>query len=191
MSIPADSPDDSGLLDIDEDALAEDYAVPAARAGGFAWPIRVLTVIAAIFMAAIAGVTFVDVTGRYVFSRPIPGGVEIIEFLLGLLIFSALPLVVVKNAHITVELFEGFMSDGFKRVREVIVLLANAGVLAFITSRMWATGLEMAEYEEISLHLQIETAPLLFALTALSAMSVLTQLYMAWKLAASRAGGDG
>ncbi|MEP4378677.1 MAG: TRAP transporter small permease [Alphaproteobacteria bacterium] len=181
-------------LDINEDALAEDYAVPASRAGGFAWPIRILTGIAAIFMASIAGVTFVDVTGRYVFSSPIPGGVEIIEFLLGLLIFSALPLVVAKDAHITVELFDGFMSEGFKRVREIIVLLANAGVLGFITSRMWATGREMAEYDEISLHLQVETAPLLFALTALSAMSVLTQLYMVRMLLAKRAtgaGGDG
>jgi TRAP-type transport system small permease protein len=187
VSTPADP------LDINEDALAEDYAVPASKAGGFAWPIRILTGIAAIFMASIAGLTFVDVTGRYVFSSPVPGGVEIIEFLLGLLIFSALPLVVVKNAHITVELFDGFMSEGFKRVREVIVLLGNAGVMGFITSRMWATGLEMAEFDEISLHLEVETAPLLFALTALSAMSVLTQLFMVWILLSERkvsAGGD-
>lgn len=180
-------------LEINEDALSEDYAVPALKAGGFAWPIRILTGIAAIFMAAIAGVTFVDVTGRYVFTAPIPGGVEIIEFLLGLLIFSALPLVVVKNAHITVELFDGFMSDGFKRVRDFIVLLANAGVLAFITSRMWFTALEMVEFDEISLHLQVPTAPLLFALAGLSAMSVLTQLYMTWTMIASRqtaAGGS-
>ena len=172
-------------LDINEDALSEDYAVPASRAGGFAWPIRILTGVAAIFMASIAGVTFVDVTGRYVFNAPIPGGVEIIEFLLGLLIFSALPLVIVKNAHITVELF--------KRVRDFIVLLANAGVLAFITSRMWFTALEMLEFDEISLHLQVPTAPLLFALAGLSAMSVLTQLYMAWMMIASRrtdAGGN-
>jgi len=181
-------------LDINEDALAEDYAVPASKAGQFAWPIHILTVVAAVFMAAIAGVTFVDVTGRYVFTAPIPGGVEIIEFLLGLLIFSALPLVIAKNAHITVELFDGFMSTGFKRARDFIVLLANAGVLAFITSRMWFTALEMLEFDEISLHLQVPTAPLLFTLAGLSAMSVLTQLYMAWMMTAARrtvAGGNG
>lgn len=187
MSTPADP------LDIDEEALAGDYAVPASKAGGFAWPIRILTGIAATFMGSIAAVTIVDVTGRYVFSSPVRGGVEIIEFLLGLLIFSALPLVIVKNAHITVELFDGFMSEGFKRVREVIVLLGNAGVMAFITSRMWFTALEMVEFDEISLHLQVPTAPLLFALAGLSAMSVLTQLYMVWILLAERrasAGGD-
>ena len=187
MSTPADP------LDIDESALTEDYAVPASKAGGFAWPIRILTGIAAIFMALIAGVTFVDVTGRYIFTAPIPGGVEIIESLLGLLIFSALPLVIVKNAHITVELFDGFMSEGFKRIRDFIVLLGNAGVLAFITSRMWFTALEMQEFDEISLHLEVPTAPLLFTLAGLSAMSVLTQLYLAWMMIASRrtaAGGN-
>ena len=55
MSTPADP------LDINEDALTEDYAVPASKAGGFAWPIRILTGIAAIFMA-LASLPFV----RYV-----------------------------------------------------------------------------------------------------------------------------
>lgn len=134
----------------------------------------------ATFMCLIAAVTFVDVTGRYIFASPVRGGVEIIEFLLGLLIFSAMPLVTVKNAHITVELFDGFMSDGFKRVRGIIVMLASAGVIAFITERMWATAMEMAEFDEISLHLQVETAPLLFVISGLSALGVIVQLYMAW-----------
>ena len=93
------------------------------------------------------------------FASPVRGGVEIIEFLLGLLIFSAMPLVTVKNAHITVELFGGFMSDGLRRIRGIVVLLASAAVITFITERMWATALEMAEYDEISLRLQLPTAP--------------------------------
>lgn len=174
MSSPAETPDE-----LAEDSLGEEYAVPASRAGFLAWPVRILTAVAAAFMASIAGVTLVDVTGRYVFSNPIDGGVEIIEFLLGLLIFSALPLVIVKNAHITVQLFDGFMSAGFKRIRDAVVLLANAAVLAFVTERMWSTGLEMAEYDDISLHLQVPMAPILFVLTTLSAIGVVVQLYVA------------
>ena len=132
-------------------------------------------------MAATAGLTFIDVTGRYAFNKPVPGGVELIEFLLGLLIFSALPLVTVKRAHITVELFDNFMSDGFKRIREVIVLVASAGMIAFITERMWSTAREMAEGDEISLHFELPMAPLLFFLSALSAISVIVQIYMVWK----------
>lgn len=170
----------STLPEIDDEALAESYRDPATLAGVLAWPVRILTIMSAAFMFLIAAVTFVDVTGRYVFSAPVRGGVEIIEFLLGLLIFSAMPLVTVKNAHITVELFDGFMSDGFKRIRGIVMLVASAAVIAFITERMWATAMEMAEYDEISLHLQVETAPLLFVISALSAIGIAVQLYMAW-----------
>ncbi|MGZ0247129.1 MAG: TRAP transporter small permease, partial [Alphaproteobacteria bacterium] len=91
------------------DEFAEDFRIPESVAGHFRWPVRILTAMAALFMLGIAAVTVVDVTGRYAFNSPIPGGVEVIEFLLGLTIFSALPLVTVKRSHITVELFDGFM----------------------------------------------------------------------------------
>ena len=155
--------------------------MPAEKAGAFALPVRILTLITAVIMFAVAAITFVDVTGRYAFNSPVPGGVEIIEFTLGLLIFSALPLVTVKRAHITVELFDGFMSDRFKLIREIFVLLISAGMIAFITERMWTTGLEMVEGQDVSLHYEIPTAPILFILSALSAVSVVVQLYMVWK----------
>ncbi|MDA0238716.1 MAG: TRAP transporter small permease [Proteobacteria bacterium] len=164
-----------------DSAPAEDYSVPADAAGRFAVPIRILTLSTAFFMFAIVALTFVDVAGRYVFNRPVPGGIEFIEFLLGLLIFSALPLVTVKRAHITVELFDGFMSDKFKRIREIVVLVVSAGMIAFITERMWSTGLDMLEGQDVSEHLEIPTAPILFALTALSIVSTIVQLYMVWK----------
>ena len=164
-----------------DEPLAEDYRSPDTLAGRLAWPVRILTVVTAAFMLAIAAVTFVDVTGRYVFSSPVRGGVEIIEFLLGFLIFSALPLVTVKRAHIRVELFDGFMSTGFRNIREIVVLVANAGMLLFITERMWTTAVEMAEDQDISLHLQLPTAPFVFGLAVLAAVSVIAQLYMAWR----------
>ena len=159
----------------------EDYIRPSDLAGVFSWPVRILTVMAATFMFAVTGLTTIDVTGRYVFNSPVQGGVELIEFMLGLLIFSALPLVAVKRAHITVELFDSFMSIGFKRYREVFVLMASTAMIGFITERMLSTGLEAYEAEDISMHLDLPMAPIYFALTALSAISVVIQVYMTWK----------
>ena len=159
----------------------EDYIRPSDLAGVFAWPVRILTVMAAFFMFALTGLTTIDVTGRYVFNSPVQGGVELIEFMLGLLIFSALPLVSVKRAHITVQLFDNFMSYNFKRYREVFVLIASAAMIGFITERMLSTGLDAYEAEDISMHLDLPMAPIYFALTALSAISVVVQVYMVWK----------
>ena len=167
--------------DVSDNICTEDYVRPSDLAGAFAWPIRILTVMAASFMFAITALTTIDVTGRYVFNSPVHGGVELIEFMLGLLIFSALPLVSVKRAHITVELFDNFMSNGFKRYREIFVLIASAGMIGFITERMLSTGLDAYEAEDISMHLDLPMAPIYFSLTALSAISVVVQIYMIWK----------
>ena len=48
----------------------------------------------------------------------------------------------------------------------------------------------MAEYDEISLHLQVETAPLLFVISAMSAVGVAVQLYMAWTFIRGDAAGE-
>ncbi|MBT3552933.1 MAG: TRAP transporter small permease [Rhodospirillaceae bacterium] len=170
---------DNGLAD---SSLPEEYKHPAEAAAGFAWPLRIMTAIAALFMFAITALTFVDVTGRYVFNSPVDGGVEFIEFGLGFLIFSALPLVIIKRAQITVELFDNFMSAGFKRVREVIVLIASAGMIGFITERMYTTGVEMHENDDISLHLDLPMAPILFILCGLAAISFVIQIYVAWRI---------
>ena len=187
-AITSENPESDGTAHSDVDsnnpldrALAEDYLIPESVAGLFRWPVRILTAIAGTFMLGIAAVTIIDVTGRYAFNSPIPGGVEIIEFLLGLTIFSALPLVTVKRAHITVELFDSFMRAGFKRIREVIVLIASAGMIIFITHRMWSTGIDMLENDDISIHLELPTAPILFVLCGLSAISAIVQIYMIWK----------
>jgi len=169
------SEDMSGSISI------ENYIRPSDLAGALAWPIRILTVMAASFMFALTGLTAIDVTGRYVFNSPVQGGVELIEFMLGLLIFSALPLVSVKRAHITVQLFDNFMSKSFKRYREGFVLIASAAMIGFITERMLSTGLDAYEAEDISMHLDLPMAPIYFALTALSAISVVVQVYMIWK----------
>ena len=52
--------------------------------------------------------TVVDVTGRFVFNRPIPGSFEVMEFCLAIVVFSALPLVTWDRRHITVSLFDSF-----------------------------------------------------------------------------------
>ena len=173
--------DGAPVADTLDHALEDDYAVPAQAAGSFALPVRILTALTALFMFSIMGLTLVDVLGRYLFNSPVDGGVEFIEFLLGFLIFSALPLVTVKRAHITVELFDGFMSNQFRRVREIFVLIGSAGMIGFMTERMWSTGVDMMENDDISLHLEIPTAPILFVLTFLSAVSMIVQLYMVWK----------
>ena len=167
--------------DDESDGVLEDYIKPADKAGIFSLPIMILTGLTSFFMLSIMTLTLIDVSGRYIFNNPVRGGVELIEFLLGLLIFSALPLVSVKKAHITVQLFDNFMAPILKKYRGVLISLVSATMIAFITERMFSTGFEAYEAEDISMHLDLPMAPILFALTVLSAISFVVQIYMVWQ----------
>lgn len=50
--------------------------------------------------------TGADVLARYVFNAPIKGAFELTEILLVCFVFSAMPLAMLANAHIEVELWE-------------------------------------------------------------------------------------
>ncbi len=85
-----------------------DQSTPGAGDGARQsnWLFFALKLIAAVMIFAMAALTFLDVIGRYVFAAPIQGTFEIVGLLLGVVTFSALPLVTHSRSHITVDLFE-------------------------------------------------------------------------------------
>ena len=48
------------------------------------WLERILEAIMATFLLAMALITAIDVVGRYFFSAPLPGGYEIVQYLMAL-----------------------------------------------------------------------------------------------------------
>ena len=145
------------------------------------WIYRALMVMAAIFMFAMAALTFVDVIGRYFFSAPVPGTFEIVEYLLGLLTFSSLPLVTRDRAHVTVDLFDRFIRGGFRKVTEFCVLLGSVVTVAFIGHRMWSTAWDELAADYVSEYLAISRAPFLLLFSALSAITAAILIMMLWR----------
>lgn len=72
---------------------------------------RVLGWLSALPVALIVVLTFADVLGRYVFSSPVRGSLEMIEFAMALVIFTALPLVTRQREHVTVSLIDGMFKS--------------------------------------------------------------------------------
>ena len=62
--------------------------------------------VVAIMVFIMMTLTFVDVVGRYIFTAPVFGAAEMIQFLMGITVFSGLVVVNAKDKHISVELFE-------------------------------------------------------------------------------------
>ena len=69
-----------------------------------------LAVIGGLLLAGGAVLTVVSVTGRYLFSTPISGDVELVELAAGAAVSAFLPYCQVRGGHVIVDFFTGFLS---------------------------------------------------------------------------------
>ena len=125
-------------------------------------------------------ITFIDVAGRYIFSAPIPGGFELIEFLMPLSIFAGLPIITRRRTHIVVSILDRWFRGGIGEVRRLVVDGGSLAVVAFIAERMWSQGDGLAEAQIESGYLEWPVAPAAYAISVLSAVTCVVLVLMLW-----------
>lgn len=146
------------------------------------WLMKALTAVVCVLMFAMMMLVFADVMGRYLFSAPITGAFEFIEFMLALVIFSGLPLVTLARGHITIGIFDNAMSGARKWVQQFVISLASAVALAFIAERLFAQAEDMREADKITGVLETPIAPVVYVMALLGFLSFLLQLFLIWQL---------
>lgn len=118
-------------------------------------------------------VTVVDVTGRYVFNAPLPAGFELTEYLMGVLVFLALPLVSAKGDHVRISLLDNRFGVAARSLRDRLTGLCAAVVCLLIAWPLAALAIRMASYGDGTQTLGIPLAPLAFFMVASLAFSAL------------------
>ncbi len=92
---------------------------------------RVTVAFAAVVLAGLACLVFVDVTGRYVFSAPLPGTVELIEGFMAVVMFGALAEATRHREHIRLDFLlarsTGWLKRGLEMLSDLAVLLLVLG----------------------------------------------------------------
>lgn len=141
---------------------------------------RLLGWLSALPVALILILTFADVLGRYMFSSPIRGSVELIEFAMALVIFTALPMVTRQREHVTVSLIDGFFKGTSQRIKTVLCDAVSVLALSLLTWRLALQGLEDLQSETATVVLGMPHAPLSFVLTALAGVSTFVMLGLIW-----------
>jgi TRAP-type C4-dicarboxylate transport system permease small subunit len=131
----------------------------------------VLGTVAAIDLAAMMTLTVLDVTGRKFFASPIYGAYEITEFMMGVLIFSALPLVTARENHVTIDVFDHFIAPHIGRWQRMVVNLVSTVVLGFLGWRLWILSASHLRTNEVTMTLHIPHGPFsrVFAVLAILA----------------------
>lgn len=141
---------------------------------------RPLAWLSAFLLFAMMVLTFVDVTGRYVFSAPLPGGFETIELMMGMVVFAALPLVTADQQHVTVSLFDGYFVGLRRRIQQVCIALISAAFVGAMTWRLWAVSERIAGYGDYTPQFHIPIAPVGYLMTACGALTTIILLAQAW-----------
>ena len=124
----------------------------------------VLGLIAGAVLFAMMILTFTDVMGRYLFNHSVPGGFEITEILMAMLIFAGLPLVTRREEHVSVDLLDHLMPQGMRRAVRVVMELLGGALLLGLAYLMWHKAQKVAAYGDTTTVLQIRYAPYVYAI---------------------------
>ncbi len=128
-------------------------------------------------LGLIVVLTFMDVFARYVFSAPIRGSLEIIQYAMALSIFAALPLVTRHRGHVTVSLIDSALGTSALRWKTRICDLISWVALTLMSWRLWIYAGESLEQKQQTIVLALPQGPLVYALTVFAGLSSVIVLW--------------
>ncbi|MEQ8396195.1 TRAP transporter small permease [Thalassobaculum sp.] len=121
----------------------EPYAAPTDPVGA---ALRFLSVAFAVFggllLSAGAVMTVVSVTGRYLFSTPIPGDIELVELGAGAAIAAFLPYCQITGSNVIVDFFTGAMAPRARARLDAVHGLVFAFCAGLVAWRMTLGGMD-------------------------------------------------
>jgi TRAP-type C4-dicarboxylate transport system permease small subunit len=132
--------------------------------------------VAAVSLFAMMALTFVSVVARYFLNRPIPGDAELQGFLLGLVVFAAIPLVTRAQRHIAVRSFAALLAGRALLAQRIFVPAATAVGLGFMGYFVLLQAISLAEDASSTDYLGIPEAPFVYAFAGLMGLAALAAL---------------
>lgn len=157
-----------------------DRATPAAPLLDRAVQAGLGVLVAAVLFVLMA-LTCVDVIGRYLLARPVPGALEIVEILVAATVYLALPLVTLRGEHVTADVFDAVMPDWLLRVQHVSASLLSGGVSLVLAWRLWLRAERMMGYGDTTAVLKITLYPLAYTMSAMMALAALAFFLLAFR----------
>jgi TRAP-type transport system small permease protein len=141
---------------------------------------------AGIFLVALSLLTLLDVLGRYVFSVPVRGAVELTEALMVGVIFTGIVLATQARQHVTVDLLTMTLGPRGRRIQQGFSLLLAVCVSFLLGAVTWSQALSAREFGDKTTMLGIPMAPLMFFVSAFLFLNGLLHAAQLWSLVARR-----
>ena len=139
---------------------------------------RALIVFASIVLFVIMWLTVVDVFFRAAFIISITGLFEVTEVLMGILVFSGVPIITAKDGHVSVTILDSFIGPKLRVFQKAIINLVCVSVLAIFAWQLWDVAIGLAGYNDVTLFARIPLAPVCYFMAIMTALSVPIQFSM-------------
>ncbi len=140
------------------------------------WLLPCMRLASALLLFTMMILTFVDVVGRYVFTAPVFGAAEMVQFLLAMTIFAGLALVNASDDHISVDLFDRPLSRLFPRLRPLLIQLFSLIAMVIIAFQLTEFAIEAEQNNRITVVLEWPLAAVTITIAGLSCLSLLAQI---------------
>jgi len=148
--------------------------------GAAVWLARTIHLISALWTLGLAFLIFADVTGRSLFTSPLPGTKEIIQNSVVAITFLQVPLAIYSGAMLRTSIFADAMPASSRRIMRTIAGLLGAAFLIGIVISTWQPFFDawrIGEYEGEGA-LRVPTWPVRGGVMIMSAFGAIAYLMM-------------
>ena len=136
-------------------------------------------IMAATALFCLMVMTFADVVLRSVFNAPIEVSADMTRVLMAITVFSVLPVMSAKGAHISVDLLEGTIKRfNLMRLSDVLVNLFCGAILILPAKRVFDLAERSRSYGDVMEYLGI---PLFYIGWFISVMTAITALALIFR----------
>jgi len=139
----------------------------------------ILGVAASAILLAMMLLTVVDVVGRYILKRPVPGAFEVTELMLLVLIFAGLPLVSYSEEHAVMDFVDRVVGPGALRTLQRAVHAACAAFLGLLAWLVWLKADRIRGKGDYTDVLHIVYGPFVYFMAITLGLAGLIHLYKA------------
>jgi TRAP-type C4-dicarboxylate transport system permease small subunit len=116
-----------------------------------------LALLGGLVLLVLASITVVSVTGRYLFSAPIRGDIEVVGLLTGIAVSLFLPYCQLRKGNVIVDVFTDGAPPRVRAALDAIGSLAIAAAGAVLAWRLTLGGMDLARFGDESMVLRIPT----------------------------------
>jgi TRAP-type C4-dicarboxylate transport system permease small subunit len=146
----------------------------------FAW----VALAGCVALAVCALVTVVSVLGRFFFSAPIPGDIEIVALLMGAGVSLCLPYCQIKRGNVVVDIFTHNAPPRVRIALDLLGCLSIALIGAILAWRMGLGGIELRSSADETMVLRLPTwivFPVIVPSMALLALAGMIGAWQEWR----------